>query len=593
MYFNDENSALKDFVRARFLPQLDQMGCKYVTHQDFPCGKTLSDGVDNLVKQCSLFLLFSPSEKAKILLDTLTCRVLTNPHRRSLIVPIRLSIKENCPTIYDHLTGLTLDITEPDSEVNIQAFRQIREIVEEGKCERQLRDVDASTFDKQRCNFRNIKRKKSQKRIKKKVRGHRREDDMGEQLESTSVELMETACSISMSLIRRRIIALFGVLLIIDFCREILFNWTSVMKADNSASPNNVTNVQPSRVPVGTIWFVFVVCKMISGFASIYCHRSFTPSIQEEGLRAVMQRTDIQSIREYLVKESLLVSSTRDVETTEVLGRLRAYLQSTEWVFCICPWIHCGLLVALSLIGPFRDDQWHRQPESTNFQLVCQAVDVLTTLLVLGFCHSGASLYHIQNKFLVDIVRVFTYSKNQNSPSEGIISACKKLRCLIDDSMTTVFRLSISVILLQFIVLLWLTIPDKSNMEEEVISAQRLVNLYLLISEGMSNCPSRFMKSLGLALDFFMIFGICIVMNYFGYYKIVTFPYGSVRLMAFRLLSYKMCFILCLHSRLIKVAGDWPNQAEPQQPVCNFTTLELVIVLWIFGFVVDCFLVFY
>ena len=587
------------------------MRCTYVTLLNLPLGKPKSEGLADFIKQCSLFFVFPPFDQAKNLMDLLAYHVVDNPHSQSTIVPIQLSSKDAFPFYYRHLTAAKIDINNPDSEDNKQAYEQIRQIVDEKKSARQLRDNNASNSGKQLCHHETVKqkepqgettemgpsvssrkKKKSKKKKSKKTRMSENActDHEDDTRQSKRIGLMEVACFISMRLTSKWITNLVGLSLVIDLCREFLIIGTIVMNIDNSTfSTNTETNGQPSQVTAVTICFVSIICKLIAGHASIFCLRRYAGSIQEMDLQAVMQRTDIQSIGRYLVKERRLGRSLGDMQPAKVLASLQSYLRSTEAMFCVLPWIHCGALVTLSLIGPFRDDHWHRQPESTNFQFICQSVDVVTTFLVLGFCHSGSSLYHLQSKILVDIVRVFTYRKDRNKPSTDIISAWNKLRGLVEDSMPTVFWFSIIGIFVQVIMIVhqWLLIPEKSKMEGEVIIARLLIHMYLLISEGMSNCPSRIMKILGLTLDGVM-FLIMLWNRMSGDFEVILFPYGSVSLMAFRVLSYKMIFILYLHARLIKVSRDWPHQTEQRLSV-SFRSLKLVMGIWACFLIIDCF----
>ena len=577
MYISNGNSRLERFAKVSFLPQLEEMGCTYATHEELPCGMSVRDYVDYMMKRYRLFLLFplpdvNSSSEVKCLMEQLAERILNSPpnneNQQHAIVPVRLSRSEKLLPCFHSLElgAVTLDIREPDSEDNKLQYARIRKRVEEFKREKG-REVTSRN------------RKKSKKQVK----------DNGpcgaENIRH--IELMGTCCAISKKLTSTWIFVVVALLLTIAFFRELMLPWGSAKEADNCNSTNK--NSQPSQVTAVTICIVSVVCKMLAGLGCERFLMRYVGSIQEIDLRTVLERSDIQSLRKYLVKKCLLKCSEKDIKPKEVLEILQSYLQSTERTFITCPWIHCGAIVAFSLLVPLRDDHWHRPPESTNVQWVFQVVNVLTTFLVLGFCHNWASLYHIVNKLLVDIIQLYNYSKDEDPPSEGVISLWNKLHSLVEDSITTVVWFNIILAVLQVVVLV-LTIPEKSKMEGKVVGALYIINVYLFFSEGLSNCPSRFMKALGLLMDGGVMMMVVIATNLNGYSEVVTFPYGTVVLMVFRLLSYKVYFILFLQDRLIKVSqSGWIYQTETQRSICFRAALKVFTVFWICNFVVDCF----
>lgn len=507
IYYDELVPGVKRFVTEDFSTQLPQMGCPYATREDFACGETVSDCVDYVIKHCSLFFMFplpniDSMPDGKYIQDRLVHHSMSSKpqgkesdHEPPALIPIRLPGYEELPSCYEHLTAVTFDIHEPDSERNQHAYRHIWHRVEQLKNQRQ-NATNEHVIEHPVRNRRN-KRKKAKKANTK----ERREDDTRNA--GKTVELMTSACSVARHLTNRWILMFVVLLLIADFVREFLLIPEDLLQETTSEDGNISSQHVVSAV---TFLLSSIVCRFLAGIASMWCLNRQACKIQQLNLKAVLQRDDIHSIKVYLLKEGILRHSARDVKDEEVVNALQTYLRSTDWLFLVFPWVHCGVLVLLSILGSFYDKHFHTENGNSDYtvasQLIPQFVHSLATFVVLGFCHSAASYYQIQNKLLVDIHKVFTSSETKQShvsPSLGVITAWNKLRNEVEHSVTLAFSIGIIGVVLRVVMLL-ISITEKPSILA-VTAVQYFIHIYLLVSEGMSNCPSRSMKAAGLGLD--------------------------------------------------------------------------------------------
>lgn len=58
VHYDEKDSDLEKFVNGDFASHLHQMGCLYATRKHFACGSAVSDCVNSVIDQCSLFFLF-------------------------------------------------------------------------------------------------------------------------------------------------------------------------------------------------------------------------------------------------------------------------------------------------------------------------------------------------------------------------------------------------------------------------------------------------------------------------------------------------------------------------------------------------------
>lgn len=474
---------------------------------------------------------------------------------------------------------MTFDIKAPDSDTNLYAYQQIRHRVEQ--CgERQNLQTGHEVLEPVR------KRKEKTSKARKHHGKRRRVDDARHR--GKSIELMACACSVAMYLTQRWIMYIVIVLLCVDFVSELHVTWDHVSKAGNWVDGSTTCTAV-------ILLLLSIPCRFVAGIVSMRCLEGFAHTIKNLGLKVVLRQHDINSIKDYLLKEGILRQPSRYVKETEVVEALQTYLGSTDNLFLVFPWVHSGVLVLMSICGPFRDEFWHRQPDSPDsstyiisVQLLSRLVDVLATFVLLGFCHSAASCYQIQNKLLVDIHHVFTSSDSQTNvpPSKDIIIAWNKLRNEIENSATRALTAGIIGVMLQVLVLAGVAMAETPGVLE-VTRLHYVIHIWLLLSEGIANCPSRSMKGIGLVLDGILLL-LFLVKTISGYSETVHFGYGSVRLMEFRLLSYKLFYVLCLHTRLIRVSRNWQYQTHTVTTV-DSRVLNCVIAFWVVAFVFDCF----